>query len=344
MTPASTMTVTFFDDFAAQTKREERVSLAELAHRIRTTTAPAKASLPWLKLARFGNARTAKNSLRHDANVLDCTGVEADYDRQEVGFETAVEIAEKAGLGCILYTSPSHTDVRPRWRILAPAKHTTPPQDRAPLLARLNGLYGGIFAAESWTVSQAYYFGSVVGNPTHRVELLDGMPIDELHELDKIAINKPNGGGDARPVPGGGVTASEDAELILRVITGDGFHTELCALAARYIGRAMDRRGVGDTLRGIMLASTGPRDARWHDRFRSIDTLVSSAAQKFADLAEKRRAVARLTHQLIRAGRSGEEIKAAILAEAERRDLAQDNAVAIAGSILNEKIGGQRRA
>jgi hypothetical protein len=309
MTPASTMTVTFFDDFAAQTKREERVSLAELAHRIRTTTAPAKASLPWLKLARFGNARTAKNSLRHDANVLDCTGVEADYDRQEVGFETAVEIAEKAGLGCILYTSPSHTDVRPRWRILAPAKHTTPPQDRAPLLARLNGLYGGIFAAESWTVSQAYYFGSVVGNPTHRVELLD-----------------------------------EDAELIRRVITGDGFHTELCALAARYIGRAMDRRGVGDTLRGIMLASTGPRDARWHDRFRSIDTLVSSAAQKFADLAEKRRAVARLTHQLIRAGRSGEEIKAAILAEAERRDLAQDNAVAIAGSILNEKIGGQRRA
>jgi hypothetical protein len=343
MTPASTMTVTFFDDFAAQTKREERVSLAELAHRIRTTTAPAKASLPWLKLARFGNARTAKNSLRLDANVLDCTGVEADYDRQEVGFETAVEIAEKAGLGCILYTSPSHTDARPRWRVLAPVRYAAPPPDRAWFLARLNGLYRGVFAPESWTLSQAYYFGSVAENPQHRVVLVDGMPIDELDELDKIAIRKPNGG-DGRPVPGGGVTASEDAELIRRVITGDGFHTELCALAARYIGRAMDRRGVGDTLRGIMLASTGPRDARWHDRFRSIDALVSSAAQKFTDVAEKRRAVARLTHQLIRAGRSGEEIKAAILAEAERRNLAQDNAVAIAASILNEKIGGGRYA
>jgi len=47
---------------------------------------------------------------------------------------------------------------------------------------------------------------------------------------------------------------------------------------------------------------------------------------------------------MIRAGRSGEEIKMAILAEADRRNLAQDNAVAIAASILNEKIGGGRHA
>ena len=50
-----TVTVTFFANAAATSKREERLSLAALAELIRTTNADTKQSLPWLKLARFGD-------------------------------------------------------------------------------------------------------------------------------------------------------------------------------------------------------------------------------------------------------------------------------------------------
>ena len=98
---------TLVADYAATRKREELITLRQLAGRIASTTAPTKAQLPWLKLARFGEARTEKGSLRHDANVLSISGVEADYDGEQVSFEEAVETAIKADLLCLLYTSPA---------------------------------------------------------------------------------------------------------------------------------------------------------------------------------------------------------------------------------------------
>jgi hypothetical protein len=41
--------VTFFSDHMAQEKREESLTAEALAELIRTTTAPEKARLPWLK-------------------------------------------------------------------------------------------------------------------------------------------------------------------------------------------------------------------------------------------------------------------------------------------------------
>src|SRR5262249_34339367 len=68
--------VTFFADHGAQTNNQRILTLPELAQLIRNTTAPEKARLPWLKLARFGNAKTQKGSLRHDRNVIACSGLE----------------------------------------------------------------------------------------------------------------------------------------------------------------------------------------------------------------------------------------------------------------------------
>src|SRR5260221_8657004 len=149
--------VTFFDSFAAMKKHEALVTLAALAARIQSTTAPAKDKLPWLKCARFGNGRTSKGSLRHDSNVLGVSGIEADYDGENVSFDDAVDTAQKAGLLALLYPSPSHTPERPRWRIVCPTSQELPPARRAQLIGRINGLYRGIFAAESWTLSQSYY-------------------------------------------------------------------------------------------------------------------------------------------------------------------------------------------
>src|ERR1700730_7094195 len=133
--------VTIFRDHAAQFKTECSVTIETLLERIRVTTATTKAALPWIKLARFGNAKTPKGSLRHDANVIAITGVEVDYDGEEIGFDRAVEMAETEWLRALIYTSPSHTPDKPRWRVLCPTSRELPPAQRHALVSRLNGLY-----------------------------------------------------------------------------------------------------------------------------------------------------------------------------------------------------------
>jgi putative DNA primase/helicase len=191
--PAPDIAVTFFVDHAAKSKSERRLSLPALAKMIDAASAVTKDDLPWLKLARFGDARSAQNSLRHDGNMLAVSGVEADYDGERVGFDAAVETLRRAEVAAIIYTSPSHTPERPRWRVLCPFSAELSPARREHEMDRLNGLFGGIFAGESWTLSQSYYYGSVAGNPTHRVEVVPGRPIDLCEELDATARGKANG-------------------------------------------------------------------------------------------------------------------------------------------------------
>jgi hypothetical protein len=52
--------VTFFRNAVAATKHEERYTLRSLAIRVKAVTATAKARLPWLKLARFGDLKSEK--------------------------------------------------------------------------------------------------------------------------------------------------------------------------------------------------------------------------------------------------------------------------------------------
>ena len=138
----------------------------------------------------FGDIRTDANSLRHNSNVLTVTGIEADYDGGAMPFEEAVTLVTEAGLQALVYTSPSHTPEVPRWRVLCPFSTELPPEQRTRMLARLNGLFDGIFAGESWTLSQAYYFGSVNRNPAHQAVVIDGTPIDQFDLLDSIAVGK----------------------------------------------------------------------------------------------------------------------------------------------------------
>ena len=222
---AQTIRLTLFRDKFASTKDEQDVSLDALACEIQKQTAPSKSELPWVKLAVFGNLPTSQNSLRWDGNVNGITGVEGDYDSEIVSFDEAVEIAEKEGLLSIIYTSPSYTPDKPRWRIRCPTSATLAPEQRAPLLDRLNGLYRGIFAAESWTLSQSYYFGSVNRNPNHRVEIIEGQPLDLLDNLDLIAIGKPAtkaAGNGANPAPSG---YTDEQALIEQIVSGESDHT-----------------------------------------------------------------------------------------------------------------------
>ena len=73
---------TMFADYGASEKTEQARSWDDLVKRLKTVRKiyPEKSACPWIKLATFGDKRSPKNSLRHDANVLAISGVEGDYD------------------------------------------------------------------------------------------------------------------------------------------------------------------------------------------------------------------------------------------------------------------------
>ena len=74
---------------------------------------------------------------------------------------------------------------------------------RAVLVARVNGLFDGRLAPESFVLSQAYLYGSVNSNPAHRVEVIDGDFIDLRTDLDSGAMGKSPTDKSARATGGG---------------------------------------------------------------------------------------------------------------------------------------------
>ena len=235
--------VTFFDDHAGAVARCEVITLAELARRVATASAPAKADLPWLKLATFGNHRSNHGSLRHNRNLISVSGVEIDYDGEKVSFDTAVETLEKAGLEALVYTSPSHLvdGHGPRWRLVLPFITSYPPKERSRFVSRIAGLFrddkgSTVISGESWTHSQAYYYGRVNGSTEHRVELVEGLRLDHytFDELDLIALDKPTrarqpsslgrsrNGGDSSHKPGPPRADIADIRAALAAIANSG--------------------------------------------------------------------------------------------------------------------------
>jgi hypothetical protein len=112
--------VTFFDDVYARTLRGESMTLTELNELIFDTTASSKSELPLLKLARFGTARSSDGSLRHDGNIIAVSGAEGDYDRGQMPLSEATRRLDDASIKCLIYSTPSSTIAKPRWRVLAP--------------------------------------------------------------------------------------------------------------------------------------------------------------------------------------------------------------------------------
>jgi Family of unknown function (DUF5906) len=184
------ITITVFPDTSAKSKVQKQISLRDLAKFMPDISASTKDQLQLLKLSKFGDEATDKGCLRTDKNVLAITGIEADYDGEEIALKQAADNLHKAKVAALLYTSPSHTAEKPRWRVLCPVSKELPTDQRAHLVSRLNGVLGDILAPESWKLSQSYYYGSIYGKPACQVELIEGDYIDQRFDLDAgVAAN-----------------------------------------------------------------------------------------------------------------------------------------------------------
>ncbi len=149
----------------------------------------SKAECELIKLATFGDVRTTKNSLRHDANMLRVTGLVGDYDGEEVSVTEAGARLRRHGLEAFLYTSASHTPERPRWRVLAPLSAPVGAPEHYDLMAGLNAALGGILSTESFTASQTYYFGRVENAAYESLHVAGALCVDEI-SIEKIGPAK----------------------------------------------------------------------------------------------------------------------------------------------------------
>jgi hypothetical protein len=339
--------VTFFPTQQARSKSERTITLEELAELIRQTHAPTKADLPWFKLGFFGDKRTDKNCLRSNSNLRWVSGIEADYDQEQIGFDHAVNILDKAAVRSLIYTSASHTRTKPRWRVLAPFDLGRQPDQRNKYLARLSGLFGSVFSGESWTLSQAFYYGRVdtpkePGGAVEaiRVVVIEGDSIDLRNDLDAGTIGKATTRTPGSVGTVAGDDAAADAELIRQILAGEVLHPPLCAMAARLIGRGLYPAAVAEQLRGYMLVTPeASRDERWHQRYGEIPALVDSAGPKFTPEPDKKdawKAVARITHRMIKERRLVEDIIWTVTEVAKERGIDVGRALTLADKICAE--------
>ncbi|MBD2842242.1 AAA family ATPase [Erythrobacter rubeus] len=151
--------VSLFPDLAGDKCERAKLSLHELAARIEQTSASAKERLPLLKLATFGDRKSAKGALRHTDNIEAVHGIEGDHDAGTLSVADAHAKLSAAGIAGLIYTTPSHKSESPRWRVLVPLSRSVVANEREALTAALNGVLEGALAPESFTAAQAYFYG-----------------------------------------------------------------------------------------------------------------------------------------------------------------------------------------
>ncbi|MBK1660751.1 DUF3987 domain-containing protein [Paracraurococcus ruber] len=277
ITPAYAVPMTFFTSVEDTGALERTVTMEALVREIRNKSARKKEALPLGKLARFGDKLSPKGKMRRwNSNMVEIHGVELDYDAEVMAFDDAVEILSRANVGCIAYTTPSHTPDKPRWRVLCPTSRPLPPSEREPLVERVHGLFGGIFGRESFVQSQAFYYGSVNFSEHHQVEFIAGRPIDLCAELEECRIGKrtnPDGKGET--------PNSEEAACNIIRRMDHGVHDACVYLGSVWSLRGIPRDEAKARVDALLHEVPGEkRDKRWDERVAESGRAVDFAYDK----------------------------------------------------------------
>lgn len=187
----SEIRLTYWQDVNGFEKKDVTLTWPDFCEKVKNLPRQQnKEKSPLIKLATFGDSRTGKGCLRHDANVQEIYGVEGDLDSGEISFDDTLARLEQANIRAMVVTTHSHTPDKPRLRILAPLSGANSPLSRRVLVARLNGVLGGHLASESFNLSQSFFIGGRPGGE-YRAECTfddpeDGWCVDEMPELDAI--------------------------------------------------------------------------------------------------------------------------------------------------------------
>ena len=165
-----------------------------------------------------------------------------------------------------------------------------PAERKKKLVARVNGLFGGVFDGACFTLSLSYYFGGVGENPSHRAVVVEGEYIDQRGDLDAGALykkkkQKEQAEGQADPYKDfgkerSGVGRDDIAQLFENIREGVELHNSIRDIAMHLLKTGMDAGAAVNLLRGLMNTSNAPRDQRWKDRYDDIPRAVSSAEEK----------------------------------------------------------------
>jgi putative DNA primase/helicase len=271
------VTMTCFPDEWAKTKSELILSLRGLGDLIQRTVAWNKEALPWFKMAAFGNDPSLSPSgtcLRCDDNVLSVTGVEADYDSGEMTPKEAEALLSKYRIAALIYTSPSHQKPGKgnRWRVFCVFSRPLTPDQRYRIMARLNGVLGGVLDPASFTLSQAFYGGHESGQPKPLTILVAGRFIDLADDLDAVAIGKPGRAVSAT----GGKGALDQKALKAAIISGENYHGSAIMLCGLWLKNGKSYRQIEEDLTALFQAVDDvQRDSRWRDRVKSIPEIIS---------------------------------------------------------------------
>jgi hypothetical protein len=164
--------------------REKESSFSELYNFFSTAAKKeiVKDEGPLFKLAKFGDLREAEDkSYRSNENVISVSGVVGDIDRNSPGFSEAVSILRKAGIKAIVKTSASYDPENKKIHVICPFSRGLPPEAHRREVAKLNRVFAGVLASESFVLSQAFYFFPGIGKSQNaQVEAVEGECIDKL--------------------------------------------------------------------------------------------------------------------------------------------------------------------
>lgn len=181
MSSAMDITYTIFPNLSGAVARQVKGTWQSLEEQAMDPASHAtKQAMPLLKLATFGDSRSANGSLRHTNNMQQVFGLEVEHDAGEMSPGVAAKLLADSGITAVVYTTPSHTPERPRWRALLPLSSPCAVGDRHKHVGMVNAILNGALAPESFTAAQSFYFGKVENKPYEAIPVRGGRCIDEL--------------------------------------------------------------------------------------------------------------------------------------------------------------------
>ena len=240
----------------------------------------SKYDLPLISLGNYGECPTTKGCIRHAANVQEVCGIEVDYDAGKMSIDEAAAKLTAARIEAVLYTSPSHTPEKPRWRGLLRLAVPVAPKARAALVGRVNRVLGGVLARESFTLSQSFFIGRVEGCVEYRVLETAGAPIDQRPDISPQYFPSSSTTTDLR----GNFDATPDSELRAAFARGEDRYNSMQKLSARWAARGMKEDDIAAALHALLNESPdGAKNADGVDLRSRVAGLAASAVKKFGE-------------------------------------------------------------